>query len=842
MKLPQKEVSLRSRVLLLISLSFIIPLVLGAFALHYYLSDKLLAENFESSALALQQITDQIHQDISVNMSDRIAFLSRSSAIQGLESGDLRTYTDPSSPGPPTEGELRVSKMFDNMKQTQDSIHFVFLGLDDGTYIEYPAFQPSTAYDPRTRPWYRDTLKAGDVFITEPYRTSVTSDLVVSVTMPVTLESGQEGVLGITVSLEQLATDLGHLTLPNDGHLIVLSQEEKILINPFNDQWTLHRLDMIGLKIPIDQEETVSAFGQFTSDVKYYYHSMVEPASQWKIIAIYPANSVLSSLNTIEFTIFAVFAFIWATVFLLSTIVTNQVVEPLRTLAGLLEQADHQGYTYDGRLDASAQRKDEIGMITRAVLDMLQTLHHIIDPSNVVQRHESAISKLSEQALVTNRDETAQKESAMAGYLESRKSLADSEDRLQRAFELTNDGFWDYYPRDEVLYLNPKLSRSLDEGYMTTTDSLHYLYQLILEGYRQDFMSRIDQMIAGEIDHLDMEIMAMSTKGHARWFHCKARVIATGDQGLPLRMIGTLTDIHDIRKTSEELAQLNFTLEDRIQERTQDLLAMNEELQATLDELQLTQQELIRSEKMASLGALVTGVAHEVNTPLGNGVTTSSYIGQLTKDFKTKYEAGALTKTHFESTIGKIEEASQILHHNLEKASWLINSFKRVSADQSSEVQRTFRVVEYTKEIIMSLQPELKRIDADVQVSGDETLRVNSFPGAYSQILTNLILNSKIHGYTGERLHIHIAVEQRVNGLQIIYTDDGHGMDDYVCKHIFDPFYTTTRGSGGTGLGMYLVYNLVTHKFNGAIHCESTKNKEAKFTVFLACDVEEGIA
>lgn len=254
--------------------------------------------------------------------------------------------------------------------------------------------------------------------------------------------------------------------------------------------------------------------------------------------------------------------------------------------------------------------------------------------------------------------------------------------------------------------------------------------------------------------------------------------------------------------------------------------------------LEDSQQQIIESEKMASLGTLIAGVSHEVNTPIGLGVTAMSHFLDETKHLKKRYDAQEMSQDEFEHYLLDAGKTGDIVFANLVRAAELIKSFKQISIDQSSEAARDIYVKEYIDEILLSLHNQTKKIALAITTDIDEDLHVNTYPGAWSQIFTNLILNSLIHAFDNiKEPRIHIAIKKENGRITAIYSDNGSGMDEDHRKKVFDPFFTTKRGSGGSGLGMNIVYNLVIQKLGGTITLESQKNKGVHFTMTL--DVKE---
>lgn len=285
----------------------------------------------------------------------------------------------------------------------------------------------------------------------------------------------------------------------------------------------------------------------------------------------------------------------------------------------------------------------------------------------------------------------------------------------------------------------------------------------------------------------------------------------------------------------EEYRRLNLSLEEKVGQRTTALKEANKELIQTLEKLHQFQRQIVQNEKMASLGDMVAGVAHEVNTPIGLGVTASTMmldrLTQLQKDFEDKnLKASALAKFLKEG-----EENLNIIYRNLNRAAELISSFKQVAVDQTSETARVFAFRQLMDEILLSMRPKLKKLPHEIQLHCDPNLTIESKAGPINQIMINLIMNSVIHGFEFmEKGQIDIWVEMQGNNkLCIRYVDNGKGIPEHLCKRIFDPFVTTKRGQGGSGLGMHLVYNLVTQALNGSISVTSEEGHGVEFQILF---------
>ncbi len=292
--------------------------------------------------------------------------------------------------------------------------------------------------------------------------------------------------------------------------------------------------------------------------------------------------------------------------------------------------------------------------------------------------------------------------------------------------------------------------------------------------------------------------------------------------------------------TQQQLLEEQAELESRVKDRTEALQITNDILTESLEELNIAQAQLVETEKMAALGRLVSGVAHEINTPIGVSVTASSTLSSDIKKIREELENGQLKKSSFEEFLGHAEEGSSIIERNLYRASGLIRNFKQVAVDQSVEEIRKFYFSEYLIEILSSLQPKWKHSRVKVITDFPEDIEITTYPGALAQILTNLISNSLKHGFDGGKSSGTITIKVRHSDDNVIldYIDSGKGMSKEILQQIFDPFFTTKRGSGGTGLGMHIVYNLVIQKMKGTINCTSQPEKGCHIVIALPKVVE----
>ncbi|MEM9136005.1 MAG: hybrid sensor histidine kinase/response regulator [Cyanobacteria bacterium P01_F01_bin.42] len=304
------------------------------------------------------------------------------------------------------------------------------------------------------------------------------------------------------------------------------------------------------------------------------------------------------------------------------------------------------------------------------------------------------------------------------------------------------------------------------------------------------------------------------------------------------RYIAKPWDAADLRLTVKEalnsffqtrqLAEYHQNLEQKVSDRTQ-------ELSQALATLRQAQDELIRSEKMSALGNLVAGVAHEINTPVGNAMLAASVLASETQTFSSDCQQKQLRRSQLQDYLKTAHDSSSLIFSNLQQAANLIQSFKEVAVDQSSHHWRRFQIIDYLNNILRNLEPQLRKLNHQVQVKGDADIALSSFPGALSQVITNFVMNSLTHAYQpGEQGKIEINVNQNgQNHVLLVYSDDGCGIPPENYDRVFEPFFTTARDLGGSGLGLHIAHNLVTQTLQGSIHLESARDQGVSLTLSL---------
>lgn len=416
-------------------------------------------------------------------------------------------------------------------------------------------------------------------------------------------------------------------------------------------------------------------------------------------------------------------------------------------------------------------------------------------------------------------------------------ALRDSEERLKLALWGTGDELWDLDLRTDTMQrINPLpfLAAPRDPSARAAD-----LVRFIHPDDRQLPIDCLRAHLRGETDIYEVTYRTLDTKGHWRWLRSRGRIVERNAEGRALRVAGTVSDVSELKRSQEELQILNAALEHRVSERTAELTRANETLQGTVADLKLAQRQLVDAEKMAALGGLVAGVAHEINTPLGISVTAASHLQGETERLRRLLQSGELKRSDIDTYEQHARESSELILRNLRRADKLVKSFKQVAVDQSSEERRHILLAQYIDEILTSLRPALKRSRHQIIVECPPELGFVTLPGAIYQILANLLMNSLIHAFEPDQPgEIRIEASLKPGLVLLTYADNGRGMSEQERSRIFEPFFTTRRGQGGSGLGMHIVFNLVTQALGGSIECDSAPGQGVYFSIRIP--IEEG--
>lgn len=309
------------------------------------------------------------------------------------------------------------------------------------------------------------------------------------------------------------------------------------------------------------------------------------------------------------------------------------------------------------------------------------------------------------------------------------------------------------------------------------------------------------------------------------------RAIIEGRYEVPVRGLEARDEVGDMARAVEVFRENAVAR----REAEHELRLAKERAESALLDLQATQTSLVEAEKLAALGGLVAGVAHEVNNPVGISLTVASTLARRCEAFAAETETGPIRRSRLSEFVAGNREAANQLVANLMRAGELIQAFKQVAVDRTHTDRRLFDLRQSTEQILSSLRPGLKGSHVRVILDVPEGILMDSYPGPLGQVLTNLFLNALAHAFPGDREGA-ITIVARTSGanqVHLVFRDDGVGMVEAVQRQAFDPFFTTRRGEGGTGLGLHIVYNLVTRRLGGRIVLSSTPGGGTTFRISM---------
>ncbi|MBF0486587.1 MAG: PAS domain S-box protein [Nitrospirae bacterium] len=426
------------------------------------------------------------------------------------------------------------------------------------------------------------------------------------------------------------------------------------------------------------------------------------------------------------------------------------------------------------------------------------------------KEYEQSITAANEELERVVNARTMELQEKIGQLLSLEQTLQENERKYRQLVELSMEGIWAVDNDGITTFVNHAIADML--GY--TVDEMlgvNFLEFMDDEGKIKAMETVKSQAVTGHSDRLETTFL------HKNGKIVYAIVAATALMDDDRNPTGSFAVISDITKRREAETQLKQSLSD---------------LERTYNDLKRSQQHLIQSEKMAALGGMVAGVAHEINTPVGIAYTLSSNIVKKSETIVAAFNDKSLNKSQLEDYITEVEQNGQLIFRNLQRTADLIKSFKMVAADQVTQERRTFKIKGYLEEILLTLQPKLKHCQLNIEITCSEDLTVDSYPGAFAQIITNLLLNSLIHAYAPcDKGDISIKVVAKETEITVEYRDDGKGISQENLNRIFDPFFTTRRGTGGTGLGLHIVFNIVTQTLGGRIDCKSTEGEGATFVI-----------
>ncbi|MFO0120856.1 MAG: sensor histidine kinase, partial [Inhella sp.] len=289
-----------------------------------------------------------------------------------------------------------------------------------------------------------------------------------------------------------------------------------------------------------------------------------------------------------------------------------------------------------------------------------------------------------------------------------------------------------------------------------------------------------------------------------------------------LGFLAVVLDVSAQVQAQQALQTLNTELERRVTERTQELAQAHE--------------ELVRSDKLAALGSMVAGVSHELNTPIGTSLTAASTLSDRCQELRNALSSNTVRRSTLEAFLQDTQALGDLLQRSLLNAADLVQHFKQLSADQTSEQRRSFRLDQVVEDVVTVTRPQLKQGGLRLHTDIEPDLWMDSYPGALGRVLTNLLINAQLHAFEGrEGGQVHIRAKRLPDqaAVQLLVADDGQGMSAEVARRAFDPFFTTKLGRGGTGLGLNIVHNVATVILGGSLHLDTAPGQGTCFVFEL---------
>lgn len=516
-------------------------------------------------------------------------------------------------------------------------------------------------------------------------------------------------------------------------------------------------------------------------------------------------RNIFDALSLSFYTfIYANILFLFLLVFIAFVIkhIDKSIIKPILNLSNVAENISKGDLTH--RADIFGN--DELSFLATTFNDMSdkigETMHNLKDEIEL----KTAIQKNLENS-----------EKILLAIVNNANSIIYLKD-LDSNYQIVNDGFLKLHNITKEDVLNKNTSSIFGKK------DLAYIIE------KENYVKKTQKSIASE-DYLLLD------DGEEKFF-LSTRFPIFDKDGNIINIAGVSTDISDIKKIQRKLENFNKTLESTIAEKTKDLTHTNKELEDTVQRLNETQEHLVFSEKIASLGRLVAGVAHEINTPLGIVLTGLTHFEKMTIKINELYKQDNMSQNEFEEYIKTSQLISEQALKSINRATALVQTFKQVSVNATEEEKRKINIKEYTHSLIITAQKQTKKTNINIVNNIPDNIFLETYPGAYGQVITKLITNSFTHAYPmDEKGTITLELKKEEEYYRLIYIDDGKGIEEDDLPYIFEPFFTTSRKVGHTGLGLNILYNIVRQQLQGEVTCTSKLNKGVCFEILIPIDL-----
>lgn len=434
MKLKKTSINLKYKLLIAISVACAIPFVFGALYLNTFFGQWFTSYYESNTKQLLMEVDDYLHLALNTHMSEITNEISEDSRVKHANNS-IRNYTeyDKDKPEQPKTVEKELSTYFENIKNSHTDILYVFLGLDDGSYMEYPEFKPNAPYDPRLRPWYLNTVDANEVMMSEPYTSKVTSERVISFTKRLKLDNGQLGVIGIAVSIEALTDKIEKTNIDSDGYIIVLNKTNHIITSPHNPDWIFKSVEELNIPVLTQSvQQSKMHEGSIEGEEKLVY-AYVSSNSGYTEIAVLSPSIFNEKVNGVTMILIGVFVLTFVLLLYVSNYVANRFTEPIIIMSDSLRniKEDFIDIAIDEDIKSYVEQRDEIGTIASAIhvlITNIQNSFELLLKKNEEISISNQMLASSEEELISQLEEIAEKKQLIE-YLAMHDSLTDIPNR-----------------------------------------------------------------------------------------------------------------------------------------------------------------------------------------------------------------------------------------------------------------------------------------------------------------------------------------------------------------------------------------------------------------------------